>query len=448
MRNLSRRELLRRSAGAAIGLAGLPRVLGAQPGRAAPSERLTLGVIGVKKMGGAHVETLLGFPDVQLIAICDVDEAARTAAAAKVNAAYAAQARSGAYAACTAYHAFEDLLARPDLDAVVIATPDHWHALIAIAACRAGKDVYCEKPLSLTIRQARAMVNAARQYGRVFQTGTQQRSAPEFRRACELVRSGYLGALQSVHVECGPPSRHIELPAEPVPPGFDYERWLGPAPWAPYNRLRVGSNYDDGWRKFRDYSGGKMTDWGAHHFDIAQWGLGMDDSGPVEIIPPPDLAAKQRAWVVGDLQRKHDGAFGTPAEPTWGLRYRYASGVAVVKDHTNGVLFVGSEGRIEVNREHLQMWPDKLQSVVLRPSDVQLPRSPGHHQDWFDCIRTRRRPIADVAIGCRSVSVCHLGNIACWVGRAIRWDPAREEIVGDEAAARWLDRPMRAPYRL
>jgi predicted dehydrogenase len=391
--------------------------------RTAPSERITLGIIGLKKMGRAHVGTLLRYGEVQILAVCDVDRQARLEQQQRVEQYYAAQQRDGRYAGCAAYSEYEKILARDDIDAVVIATPEHWHAIMAIAACRAGKDVYCEKPLSLTIREAQEMVRAVRRYGTVFQTGSQQRSSQRFRYACELVRSGRIGEVQTVNVGVGPPSTHILLPEEPIPEGLDYERWLGPAPWAPYNKLRCGSYYEDGWRRIRDYSGGKMTDWGAHHFDIAQWGLGMDDNGPVEIVPP-------------DVRR------GTP------LTYHYANGVDVYHGGADGVLFTGTEGKTEVNRGHLKTWPASIGKSPIGPNDVQLYESPGHHQDWLNCLRTRRRPICDVAIGASSITVCHLGNIAWWLGRSIKWDPARQEIVGDEQAARWLDRPKRAPYRL
>ena len=438
----SRRQFLKQAGATLASVWILPRSSLGSVSRAGPSERVGLGIIGLKKMGGAHVQNLLGFGDVQIVAVCDVDTRAREAAQQKVESHYAGQTRSGQYAGCAAYNEYEKLLARPDVDAVLIATPEHWHAIMAVAACRAGKDVYCEKPLALTVRDARAIVDAARRYGRVFQTGSQQRSSEEFRRACELVRNGYIGEIKTVHVEVGPASRHVELAEEPVPPRFDYERWLGPAPWAPYNQLRVGSNYDDGWRRIREYSGGKMTDWGAHHFDIVQWGLGMDDSGPVEIIPPPvQLPARPMPRII-------EGTGASPLDPSWGLTYRYAGGVEVIKDHLNGVLFVGTEGKVEVNRGYLRTWPEKLKDLRLGPNELHLYESPGHYEDWLACIRNRRQPICPPEIGCRSVTVCHLGNIALWVNRAIRWDPAREQIVGDEYAARWLDRPSRAPYRL
>jgi predicted dehydrogenase len=441
---LSRRTFLKRAGAAVAAFHIIPRTSLGSVERAAPSERLGLGIIGLKKMGRAHVANMLGFKDVQIVAVCDVDTTAREAARRKVEQHYAAARRDGGYSGCAAYNEYERLLARDDVDGVIIATPEHWHAIMTIAACRAGKDVYCEKPLALTIREARAMVRAARRYARVVQTGSQQRSSWEFRHACELVRNGCIGAVKTVHVEVGPCSQPVELPPEPVPPGFDYERWLGPAPWAPYNQLRCGSYYDDGWRRIRDYSGGKMTDWGAHHFDIVQWGLGMDGSGPVEVIPP-----KPRPGVNWEsLPRIIEGPGASPLDPTRGLRYRYTDGVEVIKDGTNGVRFVGTEGWVEVNRGRLRTSPESLKSHHLGPNDEHLHRSPGHVRDWLECVRTRRRPICDVEIGCRSVTVCHLGNIALWLNRPIRWDPAREQIVGDEHAARWLDRPKRAPYRV
>jgi predicted dehydrogenase len=412
--------------------------------RAAASERLALGIIGMKNMGGAHIGMLLPRPDVQIVGLCDVDANVRNAAKKRVEEFYANERGGEPYRGCETYNEYEKLLERSDIDAVVVATPDHWHAIIAIAACRAGKDVYCEKPLSLTIRDAREMVRTARRYARVFQTGSQQRSESNFRHACELVRNGYIGKLRTVHVECGGPSWDQELPEEPVPRGLDYDRWLGPAPLAPCNKNRLGSTYWTGWRRYRDYSGGKMTDWGAHHFDIAQWGLGMDESGPAEIVPPP---RKPGGPTIESWRPKVvDGAGADPNDPSWGLTYRYANGVEVVKDGTNGIRFVGAEGWVEVNRGHLETSPKSLKAQKLGPNEIRLVRSDNHHQNWIDCIRTRRRPAADVEIGCRSITVCHLGNIAMWLGRAIRWDPAAEVIVGDECAARWLSRPKRAPY--
>ncbi len=417
---VSRRRFL---TGAAA-VAAAPYLLSARAwGRMAASERITLGMIGIGNMGGGHLNNLVNDREVQILAVCDVRRDKREEAQKKVEEAYAAEKTDGTYKGCDTYNEYEAVLARDDVDAVLIAVPDHWHALVAIAACRAGKDVYCEKPLSLTIREAWAMAAAARQYGRVFQTGSQQRSDGNFRLACELVRSGRIGKLQTVHVGIAGPSSEKYLPEEPVPDGMDWDRWLGPSPWYPYNGERCSGSYSGGWRLIREYSGGMMTDWGAHHFDIAQWGMGMDGWGPAEVIPP-DIAEART------------------------LTYKYASGVVMYHGGANGVLFTGTDGKIEVNRGYFKTWPDSIGQEPLGPNDVHLYESPGHHQDWFNCIRSRQRPICDVGIGASSVTVCHLGNIAWWLGRAIKWDPAKQQIVGDEVAARWLDRPKRAPWRL
>lgn len=416
---VSRREFLKRAAVAAAA----PYVLSRPSWAAPPSERITLGLIGVGNMGGGHLHALVGNRDFQIAAICDVKAWQREAALRKVVEAYGAEQPSGKFAGCDTYNEFERVLERDDIDAVLIAVPDHWHAIIAIAACKAGKDVYCEKPLSLTVREAEAMEAAARRYGRVFQTGSQQRSSANFRLACELVRSGRIGEVQTVHVGIGGPSQERYLPAEPLPSGIDWERWLGPTPWYAYNSERCSGSYSGGWRLIRNYSGGMMTDWGAHHFDIAQWGLGMDGSGPVEIIPPKQ--AEERT-----------------------LTYRYANGVTMYHGGANGILFTGTEGKIEVNRGHFQTWPESIGKSPLGPNDVHLYESPGHHEDWLRCVRERRQPICDVAIGASSVTVCHLGNIAWWLGRVLHWDPAQRVIVGDDESSRWLDRPRRAPWRL
>jgi predicted dehydrogenase len=419
-RHVSRRQFLK---SAAVAIGGPYLLSSAAWGRNPPSSRINLALIGIGNQGGGHLNNLVSHRDFQILAVCDVDRTKRENARKFVENAYAAQREAGEYRGCDLYNNFEDLLARDDLDAVLIAVPDHWHAIIAIAACRAGKDVYCEKPLALTIRDAREMVRAARRYGRVFQTGSQQRSEANFRLACELVRSGRIGKLQKVNVGVGGPSSERYLPEDPIPDGFDWNRWLGPAVWQPYNHTRCSGDYGGGWRMIRDYSGGMMTDWGAHHFDIAQWGMGMDGSGPVEIIPPNVAEAKT-------------------------LTYRYANGVLMYHGEANGILFTGTDGKVEVNREYFKTWPDEIGKEPLGPSDVHLYESPGHYEDWVNCIRERRRPICDVAIGASSVTVCHLGNIAWWLGRTLHWDPDRQEIIGDEGASRWLDRPKRAPWRL
>ena len=423
---LTRRLFLKGAAGAAAAVAApyiiTSPALGAGD-RPPASERLTLGHIGIGNQGSGHFGSMLGNAAVQILAVSDVKQTVRDSCQKRVDDRYAEERSSGKYQGCAAYNDFRDLMARGDIDAVIIAVPDHWHALVTIAAAEAGKDIYCEKPMALTVRQARAMVTAVRRYGRVFQTGSQQRSDNKFHFACEMVRSGRIGQVQTVNVGVGGPSSEKQFPEEPIPPGFDWDRWLGPAPWAPFNSERCSGNYGGGWRHVRDYSGGMMTDWGAHHFDIAQWGLGMDAGGPVEITPPDGKDVKT-------------------------LTYKYANGVIMYHGGANGILFTGTKGKVEVNRGYLKTWPDELMQVPTAPNEVNLYKSANHHQDWLSCIKTRQRPICDVEIGCRSVTVCHLGNIAFWTGHPIKWDPVKEEIVGDEAASRWLDRPMRAPWSL
>jgi predicted dehydrogenase len=422
----------RRFVAGAAAAAGLPlfapsSLLGAEKKEEA-NNRLGLGFIGMGTMNGGHLGHFLGTKEVQVLAVCDVDTHRREHAKKRVEKHYGKEKKSGTYKGCAAYTDFHDLLARKDIDAVVIATPDHWHAIPVLEACKAKKDIYCEKPLSLTIAEAKAMVDAVRKYERVFQTGSQQRSSDEFRRACELVRNGRIGKVKSVHVNVDAPSKWCDLPEEKVEEGLDWDRWLGPAPQRPYNHelspRGVHTHYPN-WRLFREYSGGMMTDWGAHHFDITQWGLGMDQSGPVEIIPPKDPKA------------------------TTGLRYIYANGVEVV--HTpgaRGILFIGSDGEINVDRGYLSSKPGDIIKQPLGAKDVPLYKSPGHHRDWLNCIRSRNRPIADVEIGARSVTVCHLGNLAYWNNRKLRWDPKAWHFVGDEEANMWLDRTRRAGYQL
>jgi predicted dehydrogenase len=409
--NVSRRRFLARGLGAgALLLAPAIARSGslAAQGSVAANDRIGIGFVGVGGMGNGHLGAYARSRAFPAVAVCDVDARHREAAAARVG------------PECGKHDDYRELLDRKDVDAVVISVPDHWHALIAVHACEAGKDVYCEKPLSLTVAQGRAMVDAARRYGRVFQTGSQQRSDGEFLRACELVRNGRIGRIETVWVSVWGTSRPCHLPAEEPPAGLDWNQWIGPAPWRPYNKALHPAN----WRAYREFSGGMMTDWGAHHLDIAQWGLGMDESGPIAVEPP-------------GLGKSY-------------VTYRYASGVTVHCGAVgvNGVQFRGSEGTITVNRGFFQSEPEELAREPLGTGAVKLYRSPGHHADWQQCLRSRRRPICDVEIGHRSVTVCHLGNIAIWSGRALRWDPAQEKIEGDDDLSRWLDRPMRAPYHL
>jgi predicted dehydrogenase len=427
MRNqFTRRQFLKTASAAA---ASAPFFLStglAAPGQKGPNDRITLGFIGTGTQGRGLLNNFLNQPDTQVVAVCDVDTTRREHHRKIVDDFYSAKGNKEVKA-CAEYKEFPELIVRQDIDAVVIATPDHWHAYIAIAACNAGKDVYCEKPLSLTIHEARAMVNAVRKNNRVFQTGSMQRSSSEFRKACELVRNGRIGKIKQVIVDVGPPSAPCDLPEETLEPGLNWDLWQGPAPQRPYNSVlspRGVHTHFPNWRSYREYSGGMMTDWGAHHFDIAQWGLGMDESGPVEIIPPEDPKA------------------------TRGVRYLYANGVEMIHGDSGGVLFIGTEGKILVNRGKFEATPKELGEAPLGDKAIRLYNSYSHTKDFLTCMRSRKKPICDVEIGCRSVTVCHLGNLAYWNHRRLKWDPVKERFIGDEEANQWLDRPKRGPWKV
>ncbi len=433
-KKVTRRTLLRTAAGTLAAPYFVPASALGRGGWKPPSERITMAMIGIGNMGGGHLGDILNSNDMraqlQIVAVCDVDAVKRRNARKQVEDKYAADRQAGSFKGCDEYNEFEKLLERKDIDAVLCAVPDHWHAIVAIHAARMGKDIYSEKPLTLTIREAQEMVAAMRRYNRVFQTGSQQRSEHNFRFACELVQNGRIGKLQTVHVSIGMPSEEKYLPEEPVREGLDWDRWLGPAPWQPYNAERCSGDYGGGWRRIRDYSGGMTTDWGAHHFDIGQWGMGMDGHGPVEIHPPDDAKKTPLTFVYEN-----------------GVRM-FRAGEAEGHGGVNGVLFTGTEGRVEVNRGYLKTWPAELMNERIGPDEIHLYESPGHKQDWINCIRNRQRPICDVAIGASTIIVCHLANIASWLNRPIKWDPVKQEIVGDLEASRWLDRPKRGPWRL
>jgi predicted dehydrogenase len=424
----TRRQFVKGSIVGVLALPTLvPRSVWGGDGQPPPSERITVGFIGCGKMANDyHLSTLLKMGDVQALAVCEVDKTRREHARQRVEKAYAGKAD---WKGCAEYVDFRELIARPDIDAVCIATPDHWHASAIIEACKAGKDVYCEKPLTLTIAEAQRCIEAVRKHSRVMQTGSQQRSNVfgPFREAVEIIRSGRLGKIQTVSVGVGGPSVWCNLPGEETEPGLDWNLWLGPAPLRPYNSIlspRGVHNHFPAWRSYREYSGGGHTDMGAHHYDIAQWALGMDESGPVEIIPPEDPKANQ------------------------GAKYVYANGVVMTHGGPGGCVFVGSAGKLRIDRGHLSSEPESIVKEPLGEKDVHLFRSPGHHRNWVDCIRSRQRPVADVEIGARTVTVVHLGNLAYWYRRKLRWDPKKWEFVGDEEANRWRDCERRDPWQL
>ncbi|MGA7723883.1 MAG: Gfo/Idh/MocA family oxidoreductase [Opitutaceae bacterium] len=419
-RAITRRDAIKTGLTGILALSVAPQYLrAALAGPEAPSNRLGIGLIGNGLICSSHYEALIGRDDCRILATCDLRHSKSKAMAARAERDYGQSDKIAAYQ----YH--EELLARKDIDAVFVCTPDHWHVAVALAAIRAGKDVYCEKPLTLSIREGRPLVTAARQYGRILQTGTQQRSNASFRKAAEIVRNGLIGEITHIRASLGefPPAPN--LAEQPIPADFDYDRWLGQTPWRPYNEQRVRGDYGGGWRCFFEYGGRKNGDWGAHHFDIIQWALGMDQSGPVEFIP--------KGWE------------GTPYQT-----HVYANGARVerVDEGLKSMIeFTGKDGTVWVSRgDYLETNPPALARRPLKPDEVHLYVSKDHHDDFFSAVRSRQRPISDVETGHRSATVCHLNNIAARLNRPIKWDPVSEEIVGDAVASTLLDRTRRAPY--
>jgi predicted dehydrogenase len=411
----------------------------------APNSRINLGFIGMGKMNSGHLGNFLGRDQTQIVAVCDVDTTRREAAKKRVDEGYAKKAGAD-YKGCAGYNDFRELLARKDIDAVVVATPDHWHAYIGIAAVKAGKDVYGEKPLTHNVHEALALTKAVRDSGRIFQTGSQQRSSKEFRVACELVRNGVIGNIKTITTSFGDPAPVYNLKEEPAEPGLDWDRWCGPGPLKPYSSIlspRGVHNHFPAWRMTREFGGGMITDWGAHHIDIAQWGLGMDESGPVEVRSAgPD--AKRGAQLV------------------------YANGTVLTHGEGKGVSFYGTEGEVHVNRGKFELVlggktiqrffskeEDKGTSLeraytlaereYLKDAKVKLYDSKNHHDDWLNSIKTRERPICDVAIGATTVISCHLMNMAYWHGASFKWNPT-ERTFASGGDPKWLTRDYRGEW--
>jgi len=451
---ISRRRFLKNGAAAGFGALGLPYVVAASAvgkGGVAPSNRIALGSIGVGGMGTNDMRAFLSQEDVQVVAVCDVVEASdqyghwykkgwngewfgRESARKIVEDHYGQKNRAGQFKGCDAYIDFREIIERRDIDAVCVATPDHWHAIPAISAAKAGKAIYCEKPLSLTVAEGRAMVEAAERYGAIFQTGTQRRSEERFRFICELIRNGRIGRLEKVSTSIGPNNKEgpaKDWKAMPVPAGFDYDMWLGPAPWAPYHKDRCLYTFRFG----LDYSGGQTTNLGAHYIDVVQWANGTDRSGPTEF---EDLGGEYPA----------DGLFTTATKVHF--RARYANGVELTcKTGTEGLMcFEGSEGWIEVDDSKMTSQPASLETSVIGPNEIHLYKSDDHHRNFVDCIKANRETAAPAEVGHRSTSICHLGNIAMTLKRKLSWDPQAERFTDCDEANQMLARAMRSPWRL
>jgi predicted dehydrogenase len=404
---VTRRNLLK----GALAAAAAPYVITsfslAGEGRPAPSNRRTMGCVGMGGRGTGDMRGFLGFGEVQVVAVCDVVENKRLAAKSTVDGHYG-------NAGCAAVNDFHEITGRSDIDIVMIGTPDHWHAIVSITAMKSGKDVFCEKPETLTVREGRQVADVVRRYGRVFSGGS-QRVWEDYNWFHKMVRSGAIGDVQEVWVNVGPPSQECYLPEEPIPAGLDWNLWLGPAPMVPFNTRRLN------FRAWRDYSGGGMTDWGAHCFGGAMFCCQLQNTGPVEIIPPDNKDNPLLTYVFANgIRFHHNGGWG------------------------GHLSFKGANGEL----------PDrgvKQDAKKMAAPAIYIPNykgTGGLQGDFLHCVKTREQPFRNIEVAHRTVTVCHLGNIAYWLNRRIKWDPAKEEIIGDEEAARWLERPKRAPWRI
>ncbi|MDP6058598.1 MAG: Gfo/Idh/MocA family oxidoreductase [Pirellulaceae bacterium] len=417
----------------AVAAVTVPTIISARalaaPGRPGANDRIGVGYIGVGRRGNQ----LMGLPsEGRIVAVADVDRRRADAVGAKRS--------------CRAYQDYRELLDSKDVDAVVVATPDHWHVLASIHACQAGKDIYLEKPLSLTIREGRILVEAVRKHGRVLQTGTQRRSMDGHRYGCELVRNGLAGKIHTVEILNYPSPWECRFPGQSVPDGLDWNRWCGMTEPVPYHSDIFIQRSQPGWISLRPYSGGEMTGTGAHGFDQIQWALDLDHTGPVEVSMeggklPPIAYTEPHAIARGNAACSRGRR----------VTMRYANGIEIrLVDNgpAAGGVFIGDRGKIRIGNNVVTSNPEALAKTPADQLKFRLPETGSHMQNWFNCIKSREKPVADVEIGHRSAVVCHLGNIARWVGRPLRWDSEREIFPGDDEANRFLDRPRRTPYEL
>lgn len=456
---VSRRQFLKKTATAAASAVVFPYIVSSsalgKAGSVSPSNRITLGCIGMGGQGTWDMTGFLQHSDVQIAAVCDVNKetddydtlyqfpgsstAGREPAKRRVEKHYAERSSAGSYRGCDAYADFRELLARGDIDAVLIAVPDQWHALAAVAAVTSGKHVYAEKPLAYSIPEGRAICDAVKRYGVVWQTGSQQRSEYNFRRACELVRNGRIGKVHTVKVGLPYASSisHINgkltKPA-PVPEGFDFDMWLGPAPQVPYCPGRCHWN----WRWISDYSGGQITDWAGHHIDIANWGMGTEYTAPVEIEG------------VGVFPKVEDGLYDVAESYRFVCKYAegFTMTVADSEQIEMGARFEGTDGWVHVNRAGLNAYPQSVLDSVIGPDEIHLYESNNHIGNFLDCVKSRSQTIASAEAAHHSIMVGHLGLIAIKMRRKLKWDPKKERFINDVEANRLLSRPMRSPWHV
>ncbi len=405
----------------------IPSGVLAAAGRPGANDRVGIGGIGVGRQGTADLAHAAGTNLVRVTAIADVNIKRGQMLAAKYEA--------------ESYQGYRSLLDRKDVDAIITATPDHWHALVCIHACQAGKDIYVEKPMTLTIREGRLMVDAVRKHQRVFQTGSQQRSAAANRTGCELVRNGRIGKITKIIAHNYQSPWECALPAQPVPEGLDWDTWCGPNEVVPYHIDLYTPRAKPGWMSFRPYSGGEMTGWGAHGLDQMQWALGMDHSGPVEVWTEGEKFAPP-TYTQPESRDRGNKMCGKPK-----VFFRYPGDIVVELGDgpEGGAVFVGEKGTITIDRNLCKSDPPEIVKGPIRDRENHLAL---HLRNWLDCIRSREKPICDVEVGHRSATVCHLGNIARWTGRRLRWDPVKEVFPDDAEANELLDRQRRKPYEL
>ncbi len=434
-RGINRRQFLKSFSALAVSALGFPSIVPAsvlgQSGTTAPSNRIVMAGIGFGMQGIPNMRNFLSKDTVQWVAVCDIDEKALFRARDIVNRKYGNM-------DCTVYGDFRDLINRKDIDAVSIAVPDHWHAILSIESARAGFDIFGEKPFSHSLIEGRAMCDAVERYDRIWQTGSWQRSVDNFHFACELVRNGRIGKITSVEV--GLPSGHTDFAGTfgletlgPPPENLDYDFWVGPAPFIPYCPARVHKN----WRWNMDFGGGQLMDWIGHHVDIAHWGLGFDETGPVEI----------EGW--GDFPET--GIYNSPTR--FFLRAKYADGTPMIiagghPEIRRGTKWIGEFGWVWCNRGGLETYPSHFIKEYIGPEENRLYKSRDHFQNFLDCVVSRRKTIAPSEVAHRSASVGHLGVIAMEVGRKVRFDPESESILGDPEAERLLSRAYRSPWQI
>lgn len=428
LKRITRRNFLKSAAVVSSVFIVPRRVLGG-PGFIAPSDKINLGFIGCGKQSAGLQRRFGNLADTQIVAASDPYAAKLEKFVNANNHFYAELTGQSTYSATSPFVDYRELLGRRDIDAVIIASPDHWHATMSVHAAEAGKDIYCEKPLSLTVREGRAMVDATRKHKRVFQTGSMQRSAKEFTQAAQLVRTGAIGEVKKIIVSVGGPPKEWDLPAEAIPQGLNWDLWMGPnVRERPYNNNLAPQMEAIFWAKWRDYKefgGGGMTDWGAHMFDIGQWGIGMDHSGPVRIIPPG------------------------PGKQS-GLIYQYENGIEMIHQPEPGknyCHFFGTEGEVYVQRGLLRTTPEALKEKTFAEDDYKVYVSADHYQDFINAMKTRKPPICDVEVGHRTATVCNIGNIAYELGRPLEWNPEKEKFKGDRAANKLLKRKMKKEWK-